>query len=575
MEFINAQQLFNDPILYELNISAMILEQISEGVMVVNEKRQIIYINSAFEIVTGYNRKEVYLQNPRILQSGLHDKHFYHKLWETISLEGSWSGEIWNKRKNGELFLEWLTITKVKDSEGVVLGYIGVFSDITDRKKAEDELRKLAHFDALTGVPNRHSFSERFSNLLDVSQQFNQKLALLFLDLDRFKQINDSLGHEAGDKLLIEVAGRLQELIKNKDVIARLGGDEFVIILSNIKHQREAVHIAKRIIESLTKSFHIDGHEVYITTSIGISFYPNDGNSSEILLKKADKAMYMSKLNGRNQYEIYHEGILHSDKRQLGMAAQLRNAWNNSELYILYQPIINANSGKIEGIEAHCHWKNNEFGEIAPDELGTLAEETGLIVPISNWIISQASEDIKMIHLAGFSGIRTTVNISPLHFHQESFVKDVKYAIENSNIPARSIELDLTEGVIMPQATFSKSKLMDLKRLGVKLTIDGFGAGYSSLSYLNRFPIDKLKIDKSFIMNLGKYEDDASIVEAIIHLGKHLHLLVGVDGVMNEKQFKLLKNLGCDLMQGHYISPPLHLQELMDLLKEWDPSQIL
>ncbi|MCJ8006634.1 putative bifunctional diguanylate cyclase/phosphodiesterase [Lederbergia wuyishanensis] len=571
MDDITAQQIHTDHVLYELNISAKILEQISEGVMVVNVKRQIIYINSAFEIVTGYNRKEVYLQNPRILQSGLHDKHFYHKLWETISSKGSWSGEIWNKRKNGELFLEWLTISEVRDSEGIVQGYIGVFSDITDRKKAEDELRKLAHYDALTGVPNRHSFTERFSDLLYISQQFNQKLALLFLDLDRFKQINDSLGHEAGDKLLIHVAGRLQELIKNKDVIARIGGDEFVIILSNIKHQREAVHIAKKIIESLTKSFIIDGQEVYITTSIGISFYPNDGDSSEILLKKADKAMYMSKLNGRNQYEIYHEGISHTDKSQIKMAAQLRNALIKNELSLIYQPFLNARSRKIEGVEAYCFWKSG----VTPDELILLAEESGLIISLANWVLRQASEDIKHIHLAGFTGIRTTVNISPLHFQQEDFVKDIKFAIENSNIPARAIELELAEGVIMPQASIAKRKLVDLKKLGVKLTIDGFGAGYSSLSYLNRFPIDKLKIDKSFIENLGKYEDDASIVEAIIQLGKHLHLQVAADGVLNDKQYKLLKHLDCDMMQGNYICPPLQLQELIELLNEWDPSQIL
>ncbi|MBS4194457.1 putative bifunctional diguanylate cyclase/phosphodiesterase [Lederbergia citri] len=534
-------------------------------------KNAKLYINSAFEIVTGYKRNEVYLQNPRILQSGLHDKQFYHKLWETISIEGSWSGEIWNKRKNGELFLEWLTISEVKDSEGINQGYIGVFSDITDRKKAEDELRKLAHYDALTGVPNRHSFTERFSNLLEISQQFKQNLALLFLDLDRFKQINDSLGHEAGDKLLIEVAGRLQDLIKNKDVIARLGGDEFVIILSNIKHQREAFHISKRIIESLTKAFYIEGNEVYITTSIGISFFPNDGNSSEVLLKKADKAMYMSKLNGRNQFEIYHEGFSHSDKSQINMAAQLRNALKDKELFLLYQPLLNAKNGKIEGIEAHCHWNN----VLKSDELLLLAEETGLLFPISNWILNQASEDIKHIHLAGFSGIKSSFNISPLHFNQESFVKDVIFAIENSNIPARFIEIELTEGAIMPQASYAKSKLMELKKLGVKLTVDGFGAGYTSLSYLNRFPIDKLKIDKSFIQNIGKYEDDASIVEAIIHLGKHLHLSVAADGVDSEKQFKHLKNLGCDIMQGNYISPPLTIQELMELLNEWDPSQIL
>ncbi|MCR2820197.1 putative bifunctional diguanylate cyclase/phosphodiesterase [Lederbergia panacisoli] len=575
MGFINVEQFIHTDDLNQLDIIGKILEQISESVMVVNEKRQIIYINSAFEIVTGYNRHEVYLQNPRILQSGLHDKHFYHKLWQTISLEGSWSGEIWNKRKNGEFFLEWLTISEVKSSDGFIQGYIGVFSDITDRKRAEDELRMLAHYDALTGVPNRHSFTKRFSDLLDISQQFQQKLALLFLDLDRFKQINDSLGHEAGDKLLIEVASRLQELIKNKDIIARLGGDEFVIILSNIKHQRESVHIAKKIIDSLTKPFNIDGHEVYITTSIGISFFPNDGSNSEILLKKADKAMYMSKLNGRNQYEIYHEGIIHSDKSQIKMEAQLRKSLKNNELYLLYQPIINGQSGEIEGIEAECYWKNKEFGEVSPEELISLAEETGLIIPISNWVLSQVSEDIKYINLAGFSRIKAMVNISPLHFQQENFLKDVTSAIENSNIPARKIELELAEVVIMPQASLVKTKLVELKKIGVKLTIDGFGAGYSSLSYLHRFPIDKLKIDQSFIQNLGKYEDDASIVEAIIHLGKHLHIQVAAEGVLNDKHLKYLKKLGCDVIQGHYISPPLHLEELLEFLKEWDPSLIL
>ena len=371
------------------------------------------------------------------------------------------------------------------------------------------------------------------------------------------------------------VSERLQGLLMNKDLITRLGGDEFVVVLSNIKHPREAVHMAEKINTALNRSFLINSHEVYISSSIGISFYPADGDDQEILLKKADKAMYAAKNKGSNQYEIYHDEIDHSNLEKIKMEAHLRKALDKNELYLVYQPLINPINGKVEAIEALCRWRNEFLGNVPPGEFIPLAEETGLIIQINDWVFNKACEDIKYLNTNGFTGIRMAVNISPIQFHQENFVKKTRQVLEHTNIPGRLIELELTEGMIMPQAVQVNPKLIELKKLGLKLAIDDFGTGYSSLSYLNRFPLDKLKIDQSFIRNIGKYEDDASITEAIIKMAHHLHLQVVAEGVESEKQYRFLKRHGCDYMQGYYFSPPIELVQLVELLEEWDPSLLM
>ncbi|RAK18948.1 PAS domain S-box-containing protein/diguanylate cyclase (GGDEF)-like protein [Anoxybacillus vitaminiphilus] len=550
-------------------IAKKVIEYTSEGIIVTDSKGNILLANPAFEVATGYSVDEVVGKNPRILQSGLHDKKFYEKMWEEIEKNGFWKGEIWNKRKDGELFVEWLTISSIKDKEGNVVNYVAIFSDITEHKRNVEQLKRLAHYDILTGVPNRYLFTKRLESLIQTSRKYDQQFALLFLDLDRFKNINDTLGHHMGDLLLQKTAQRLKGILRKQDTIARIGGDEFVIILPNLKHIREAVHIAERIIESLKASFWLNGQEVYISTSIGISFYPYDGEDIETLVRKADRAMYQAKKSGRNQFELYHNELHINDKQTLLLENALRKAIDCNELQLHYQPQMNTQTKQICGVEALIRWKHPEMGYVSPGKFIPIAEESGLIIPISDWVLRQACEDLKKLHL-DYPHLKMSVNISSIYFQQADFMKRLQSTIEAANIHPRLFELELTESTIMPNAEQSIARLVKLKKFGLKIAIDDFGTGFSSLSYLHRFPIDILKIDQSFIKHLSSYEDDASIVTAIIKMAHNLRLQVIAEGVETEKQCKFLQKQGCDYVQGYYVSKPLPLAELYEFLETWN-----
>lgn len=556
-------------------LAAKVLENISEGVIITDPRGHILSVNPAFEVVTGFTENEVIGKNPNVFQSGIHGTEFYKKMWAELTETGYWKGEIWNKKKNGEVFPEWLTISSIKDNEGKVSNYVAVFSDITDRKHTEEKLRKLAHYDTLTGVANRYSLNKRLESLIDTASKYNQQLAVLFLDLDRFKHINDTLGHSYGDLLLKEVSYRLKGLIKNKDFIARLGGDEFVIVLSNIKHPKEAVHVAEEIIQSLTKSFILNHHEVYVSTSIGVSLFPLDGVSMETLLRNADKAMYKAKSSGKNHYELYHSGMHQNESKQMKMEVLLRKALDFNEFFLVYHPQVDVKTRQIVAVEALIRWKQDELGIVSPADFIPLAEETGLIVPLSNWVIKQACEDIKKIHLHGFPNVKVSINISALHFNQDNFVKSVEDILSTTNVNPHTVDFELTESMIMPNATETIRKLVKLKKLGLKLSVDDFGTGYSSLSYLNRFPLDTLKIDKSFIGKIGIYHDDSTIVEAIISIAHRLNLTVVAEGVESKRQLEFLKKESCDLIQGFYITKPVPLEDLMDFLEYWDEDLLI
>jgi diguanylate cyclase (GGDEF)-like protein/PAS domain S-box-containing protein len=553
-------------------IAKKIIEYTNEGIIITDAKGNILLTNPAFEVATGYSDDEVRGKNPRILQSGLHDQKFYEKMWEEIKTNGFWKGEIWNKRKDGELFVEWLTISSVKDQEGNVSNYIAIFSDITEHKQNVEQLKRLAHYDILTGVPNRYLFTKRLKSLIQTSRKYHQQFALLFLDLDRFKNINDTLGHHIGDLLLQKAAQRLKGILRKQDTIARIGGDEFVIILPNLKHIREAIHIAERIIESLKASFWLNGQEVYISTSIGISFYPYDGEDIETLVRNADRAMYEAKKSGRNHFELYHNELHINDKETLLLENALRKAIDCNELQLHYQPQMDTQTKQICGVEALLRWKHPKMGFVSPGKFIPIAEESGLIVPISDWVLRQACEDLKKLHL-DYPHLKMSINISSIYFQQADFMKKLQSVIEAANIHSRLLELELTESTIMPNAEQSIERLVKLKLLGLKIAIDDFGTGFSSLSYLHRFPIDILKIDQSFIKHVSSYQDDASIVTAIIKMAHDLRLQVIAEGVETNKQFKFLQKQGCDYVQGYYVSKPLPLPELDELLKTWNHDE--
>jgi diguanylate cyclase (GGDEF)-like protein/PAS domain S-box-containing protein len=554
----------------ETRLAAKVFENINEGVMVTDQNGHILSVNPAFEIVTGYQEEEVVGKNPNLLQSGIHNRKFYQKMWKEMIEKGIWKGEIWNKRKNGEIYLEWLTISSVKDEDGNVTNYVAVFSDITDRMETEEQLRILAHHDSLTGVNNRYSLLKRLEDLLNTAQKYNQQLAVLFLDLDRFKHINDTHGHHYGDLLLKSVAARLKGLLRNKDVIARFGGDEFVIVLPNIKHPKDAAKYAEEIVHSLREPFMLEQHEAYISTSIGISLYPFDGTSVKNLLKNADKAMYQAKARGRNQFEFYHKDMHSNQTAKMKMENYLRKALDRKEFYLEYQPQIETNTGMISGVEALIRWNQPELGRVSPGDFIPIAEDTGMILPISEWVIETAFEDMKKLHVMGFPNLKVSINISAQHFARDEFFNTIEKLIQRSNINPYCVELELTERVIMPNAPEAINKLVKLKQLGIKLSVDDFGTGYSSLSYLNKFPIDTLKIDQSFIKNIHQYKEDFSIVKAIITMAKQLHMKTVAEGVENKKQFDLLLAEGCDQVQGFFITKPLRFQQLKEFLSEWD-----
>lgn len=551
-------------------ITPKILDSISEGIMITNLKSQIIDVNPAFEFVTGYKKEEVIGKKPDVLQSGNHKKDFYQKMWASIASEGEWQGEIWNRRKTGDVYPEWLKITKITNDEDTIIGYCGIFSDLSDEKNVESELKKRATTDMLTGVSNRFAFTERMNVLLSTSKTHNYQHAVLFLDLDRFKQVNDTLGHAIGDQLLVEVTRRIKTLLKNKDIFARYGGDEFVLTFTDIHHPREALHLGEKIIQLLESPFYIHTHELFITASIGISVYPHDGDDTETLLNKADIAMYYAKDHGKNQFSFYFDDLKTDAKRTFTLDSELRKAISNkNEFEIYYQPKVNYQKQQIIGMEALVRWHNEILGNVSPGEFIPYAEETGLIIPLSEIILEKVCLDAHELIEYGYK-MPIAINISSIHFHQPNFITSIQQILERNNLPANHFELELTERTIMNNEKETTRKLILLKHMGFKLSLDDFGTGYSSLSYLVEFPLDCLKIDQSFIKQICSVSDKQAIVHAIIQMAHRLQMSVIAEGVEQRDQVKLLGEMDCDMIQGYYYSKPVPLDEIMEFLEFWE-----
>jgi len=545
-----------------------------EGILITDKDKKIILVNEAFEKATGYTKTEVLHKTPSLIKSGIHDAKFYKGMWDSIHSNGSWSGEIWNRRKNGEVYPEWITISTVTNNHNEITNYIALFIDTSNQKYAEEQLRFLAHHDTLTGVANRYSLNSKLTSLLERAKIQNEQLAVLFLDLDRFKHVNDTLGHNFGDLLLKEVSNRLKSLLKPKDIIGRLGGDEFVIVLPKIYHPKEAINLANEITTNLSQSFFVNDIEIVVTSSVGISMFPHDGDTMEKLLVNADRAMYEAKANGRNNFEIYHKELELNATDKMVKELFLRKALERNELSLHFQPIVQANDNMIVCVEALIRWNQTEIGYVPANELIEIAEETGLIIPITEWILNEACRNLSIIHLNSYSTLKMAINISGIVFQQENFVKMVKNIFEQTNIDPHAIVFELTESVIMTNDKDTMLKLKQLKELGLSISIDDFGTGYSSLSYLKRFPINKLKIDQSFIRGMLKYKEDRNITKAIINLGHSLGLKLVAEGVEEMEQLQFLVAFNCDHIQGYYFSKPLPLQDLIDYLELWEIQHI-
>ncbi len=551
----------------KLRQAAVVFDNAQEGVMVTDRNARILAVNPAFCEITGYDEAEVLGETPAKFKSGRHDTAFYQAMWRALSETGRWQGEVWDRRSDGEVYPKWLSISAVRDAGGEIVRYVSLFADITHLKESEARLEHLAHFDVLTDLPNRLLFTSRLEHAVEQARRHGQRLALLFLDLDRFKTVNDSLGHPAGDELLITVARRIRKRLRDEDTLARLGGDEFVILLEQLDEAQMAAIVAQDLLQVLATPVQLSGgHEVFIGASIGISLFPDDADDAMRLVSSADAALYQAKEQGRNTYRFYTEALTTAANEHLALETRLRRGLERGEFILYYQPLVDAHSGRAVGVEALVRWQPPGEAMVPPDKFIPIAEETGLIVPLGEWILRTACAQARAWLDAGLPPLVMAVNLSGRQFQATNMVDLVYTTLIDSGLPAQFLELELTESVIMAQAEQAITTLDALKALGVRLAIDDFGTGYSSLAYLKRFPIDKLKIDRGFVQGLADDANDREIAATIIAMGRSLNLTVLAEGVETDYQLTFLRLYGCDQYQGYLFSRPLPAEEILPLL---------
>lgn len=550
----------------ELRLAATVFDHSVEAIMITDAQRRILSVNRAFSALTGFPPELVLGRTPDMLSSSHLNLRHYDDIWEEAAERGSWQGEVWQARSDGSDFPEWLSIAAVRDRANAITHYVAVFSDITERKASEARIAFLAHHDPLTTLPNRTLFQDRLEQALVRAERLNGVVALLFLDLDRFKTINDSLGHMAGDRLLQSVAERLRLCVRDADTICRQGGDEFIIVLPEISDAEAPARVADKILRRLAEPFEVDGHTLGTSFSIGISVYPNDGTDAGTLMRNADTAMYHAKENGRNTYRFFTEAMNANALERLQIENHLRLALEHGELSLCLQPQVNLESGCIVGCEALARWCSSTLGNISPQRFISIAEESGLIVPIGRWVLREACLYATGWHNRGVKNVVVAVNISALQFRRDDIVSVVTSALAETGLAPECLELELTESLLMENAEDVLETVQRLKSLGVRLSIDDFGTGYSSLSYLKRFAVDRLKIDQSFVRDMVDDPDDAAIVRAIIQLGRSLKLDVIAEGAESRAQVDFLIREGCREAQGYFFGAPVSREVFMDML---------
>jgi diguanylate cyclase (GGDEF)-like protein/PAS domain S-box-containing protein len=538
----------------KLQLAATVFESTAEGVLITDTEQRITAVNRAFTEITGYSEAEALGRSPHLLASGQHDSAFYAAMWHQLDATSHWQGEICNKRKNGELYPQWLTISAVRNSEGRIAHFVGVFADITSLKRAQDKLDHQAHHDSLTGLPNRLLFENRLHAMLADGQSNSSLGAVLFLDLDRFKHINDSLGHPVGDLLLQATAQRLRSQLRDIDTVARLGGDEFIILLPGLHQADDAERVANKLLTCLSAPFQADGHEFFITASIGASLFPQDGMDVATLIKNADAAMYRSKANGRNRAELYTRDLTEQATDRIALENELRRAIERNELSLHYQPKLCLVTRQIVGAEALLRWHSPVFGNVPPERFIALAEDNGLILPIGDWVLAQACKQMGEWQQQHQPFGPLSVNLAGAQLRQPRLVERIANLLAEHHLQPNMLQLEITENFIMNQTEEALAILHDLKKLGVLLAIDDFGTGYSSLSYLKRLPLDTLKIDQSFVRGLPEDPHDAAITRAIIALGRSMQLTVIAEGVETPEQEGFLIQEGCEQIQGFILS---------------------
>ncbi len=542
-----------------------------EAIMITDAEQKIMVVNQAYTRVTGYESEEVIGLTPNLHRSGRHNGEFYQQLWHTLEQSGHWQGEVWNRRKNGEIYPAWENISVVKDEQGRICNYVSVFSDISTIKQTEARLSELAHHDSLTGLSNRLAFNLNLEKALERVKRHQHKLALLYLDLDRFKLINDTLGHAAGDKLLQIISQRLLNSVRAEDVVARLGGDEFTVIMEDVAHSEDAATLAQKIIATVTEPMELDDQEIVISTSIGLSIYPDDASTATDLARAADTAMYRAKAKGRHTFEFYTSDLTDYAMQRLTTENSLRQALVRDELMLYYQPQIEVATGRLCGVEALLRWQHPEHGLLLPDKFIHIAEESQLIDLIGEWVLHKACAQARIWRDAGLPVMRIAINLSPRQIKFDNTANAMEEAFKEHNLKPSDVlfELEITENVLQSKEQIS-GPLRQLRQLGASIAIDDFGTGYSSLSHLKQLPIDTLKIDQAFLRNIPEDTNNTAITAAIISMGHSLGMRVVAEGIETLSQLQFLKQHACDEAQGFLFSealPPEHLGKIFSLGK--------
>jgi len=552
-----------------MQLASSVYQNSSEAMIITDANNTIITVNPAFTKVTGYTEQEVVGRTPKDFSSGRHDKAFFQAMWQELSTTGRWQGEIWDRRKNGEEYAKWLTINTILNAEGKVHRYVALFSDITEKKKSDELIWQQANFDTLTGLPNRRMFHDRLEQEIKKARRTGLPLALLFLDLDRFKEVNDTMGHDMGDLLLKEAAQRLTGCVRETDTVARLGGDEFTLILSELDDPGNIERIVRNILRKLAEPFLLGDEIAYISASIGITFYPEDATAVEELVKQADQAMYASKEAGRNTCNFFNKQMNIDAVKHLSLSNSLRRALEQGNFVLYYQPLVDVELGRAVGVEALVRWMHPEHGLVPPAEFIPLAEETGLIVPLTEWVLETACTQLRAWQTAGLPVVRMGVNLSACHFRQPGLVDTVARVLHKTHIDPRHLELEITESVVMQHTETTVAILKALKNIGVQLAVDDFGTGYSSLSYLKMMPVGTLKIDRAFVCDVTTDPEDAALAKAIIAMAHSLHLRVTAEGVETEGQLNFFVDQHCDEIQGYYFSRPVPAEDCAKFLQQY------
>jgi diguanylate cyclase (GGDEF)-like protein/PAS domain S-box-containing protein len=562
---------------HDLSLAAQVISNLGEGVVILDRRRRVKSVNPAFTRITGYTARDVVgkpapfergREKPGAAADARAKAAIGATIWAALDRDGRWEGEYWSKTKKGDDYAERLSLSTITDDGGRILQFAAVISDVTRRKEDEERILYQANYDPLTGLPNRSLFLDRLNRALSTAARARTKVGLMFIDLDGFKLVNDTLGHDIGDLLLKETSGRLGHCVRVSDTVARLGGDEFTVLMPNLDDPSHAPVVAQRILESLSQPFHLNGHESFVSASIGITVYPEDATDATELLKNADSAMYRAKELGKGNYQFFTDELNRELTERLTIKNGLAKAIGGGELSLYYQPKLDLKSGIVTGVEALMRWNSRELGVVSPARFIPVLEESGLVVEIGAWAIDIACRQHRAWLKGGLPPIRVAVNLSTRQLREPSFAAVVERALEHSGAGPDGLEIEITENLLMSQAGNTVATLKKLHDLGVRVTLDDFGTGYSSLNHLRRYPIDTIKIDGSFVSDIATNPDDAEIIRTIINMGKTLNRTVVAEGVESAAQMSLLREYGCDEIQGYYLCKPLPAAALTEFLRE-------